>query len=930
MDHRDFHAAIEYPSTNFALGRSTFNQPGPVRGPDRNSFLPDVHSLPQSTSASPLPSLLALPTRLSQPQLEFHRSDDIANDMNAESTERALRANEFTSTQASGRQLSGVERTKRCGAGVRMIPYDVYHRPQIMGHSAITYPSTSVELGSSTDHQPEMFLAGNDNGPPFGPSAAMINNSVFPWERSQHQPKTKINGGTFIGGNVNHFQRHGERGLNILRQSAASDAFHDSVERFPQPKCHPETRTKTLDDLYNWSSQDDPSSRVIWLHGPAGAGKSAIAQSFCQKLEAEGRLGGSFFFKRGHSSRGNANRLFPTIAYQLALLDNLPKLKDTISQKVEDNPSILDRSFVLQLQKLIIEPSQQSIRDNPMVVIIDGLDECEGHNIQQEILRSIGTAIGEQHLPLRFFIASRPEPHISESFGEPGLKELHRPLNVNQSFEDIRKYLLDEFSRIHEEHRIMATVPTPWPSPGIVEVLVRKSSGYFIYASTVINFIDDKYFRPTERLDAVMGITELDFESPFTALDQLYTQILAAVPARPQLLRILTPIAAKFNLRVSVLERLLELKPGDLQLILRGLQSVIDLIEHDDSRIIVHHASFFDFLHDPTRSGPFYPDPQHRTDLARHLLKAFSYKKNDISVNQTGHFAWELQLDPMIFEYITSVQPSLDLVALVQSFNPDFFFGRDHDIERASQLISDILAWLKKAHPLPQESIRLWEDYHFMMLCDDVWYPSTATQVTTEQKSHNHQVLQASPQLIKVLRAFSVLPPGCRYRALFTVHIMLDLSWDKLRAAICPLQGILGDDKERLRELFISASHEARFGEVESTIRDLVSGGLHVLKEIVNGEVDRTFGFWNQGWGFLLRSCPPSPVLLQNLDELALALASTTNYTFALHELQDFNNLVQWLKTFPQPPLELITRFEHHLQEWEEKYMMFLKVTVVG
>ncbi|KAJ7431363.1 hypothetical protein B0H11DRAFT_1762286, partial [Mycena galericulata] len=186
--------------------------------------------------------------------------------------------------------------------------------------------------------------------------------------------------------------------------------------RYPQPRCHPETRRKMLDGIYKWSSEQDPGSRVLWLRGPAGAGKSAIAQSLCQKLEVEGRLGGSFFFKRGHSSRGNANKLFSTIAYQLAVLENHYELNFAISQRVERNPSILSRSLALQLQKLIIEPCRQTGIPVPLVVVIDGLDECEGQVVQQEILRSIGQGV---HIPLRFFIASRPEPHIRETFGEP-------------------------------------------------------------------------------------------------------------------------------------------------------------------------------------------------------------------------------------------------------------------------------------------------------------------------------------------------------------------------------------------------------------------------------------------------------------------------------------------------------------------------------
>ncbi|KAJ7190573.1 hypothetical protein GGX14DRAFT_382083 [Mycena pura] len=185
----------------------------------------------------------------------------------------------------------------------------------------------------------------------------------------------------------------------------------------------------------------------------------------------------------------------------------------------------------------------------------------------------------------------------------------------------------------------MATVPFPWPSPQIIDALVSKSSGYFIYASTVIKFIDDKNFRPSNRLEIIVGIKEPDFGSPFAGLDQLYTQILYQIHDRPRLFRILT---AQFRLRLSSvthIEQFLEMEPGDVGLVLRALHSVIDL--HDCQWIGFHHASFPDYLQDFTRAGEFYVGTdQHLTDLCRHILKAFSYKREELSLNQRSHVAW--------------------------------------------------------------------------------------------------------------------------------------------------------------------------------------------------------------------------------------------------------------------------------------------------
>jgi hypothetical protein len=291
-----------------------------------------------------------------------------------------------------------------------------------------------------------------------------------------------------------------------------------------------------------------------------------------------------------------------------------------------------------QLQKLIVEPCRQSTYTHTLVVVIDGLDECEDQKVQKEIMCAVGRAVTKQQLPLQFLIASRPESHIREIFTDT-LNNIHCPLNVEQSFADVQRYLLDEFARIHREHRTTkARVPYPWPTPKIINNLVCKSSGYFIYASTIIKFVDDKNFRPTERLAIITGITEPLSESPFASLDQLYTQILSQVHARPQLLKILTVIAAEILLSPARIEQLFELEQGDVRLALLGLHSVISGLEGDDWSLRFHHASFRDFLQDPGRAGIFYVGGcLHRTNLSHHILKAFSYRYQDPSQNRCGH-----------------------------------------------------------------------------------------------------------------------------------------------------------------------------------------------------------------------------------------------------------------------------------------------------
>ncbi|KAJ7918876.1 hypothetical protein B0H13DRAFT_1606824 [Mycena leptocephala] len=153
----------------------------------------------------------------------------------------------------------------------------------------------------------------------------------------------------------------------------------------------------------------------------------------------------------------------------------------------------------VQFCKLVIQPCQSLNDTAPLILLIDGLDECEGEWVQESILTSIGNTVRQHPATFRILLASRPEPHIRAESSFP-----YDAVNVEHSFNDIRRYFCDEFSCIHRQHSAtMGDIPTPWPSPDIVEILVKKSSGYFIYASTVIKFIDDKCCRPTAQLKTI-------------------------------------------------------------------------------------------------------------------------------------------------------------------------------------------------------------------------------------------------------------------------------------------------------------------------------------------------------------------------------------------------------------------------------------------
>ncbi|KAJ7700460.1 hypothetical protein B0H17DRAFT_867330, partial [Mycena rosella] len=151
-----------------------------------------------------------------------------------------------------------------------------------------------------------------------------------------------------------------------------------------------------------------------------------------------------------------------------------------------NDPSLVSSTPRIQFRRLILGPCRARTDQAAAIIIIDGLDECDGHQMQQEILRILSNY--QHHNSVRILVASRPEAHISET---TSMGSASQAFNVEQSFEDVRRYLVDEFARIHHRHsRTMKNVLAPWPSHEELGTLVHKSSGHFIYASTIIKFVD--------------------------------------------------------------------------------------------------------------------------------------------------------------------------------------------------------------------------------------------------------------------------------------------------------------------------------------------------------------------------------------------------------------------------------------------------------
>jgi hypothetical protein len=239
------------------------------------------------------------------------------------------------------------------------------------------------------------------------------------------------------------------------------------------------------------------------------------------------------------------------------------------------------------------------------------LDECHDKATQQTILRLLCETNTVHKLPLRFLIGSRPESHIRSSFDQESLYKITHRVVLDETFNpgrDIRVFLQDGFAKMCAENSILTHVEQPWPREGIIDLLVQRSSGQFIYAATVLKFVGADFCSPTKQLALVLKPDP----SAFSDLDYLYTQILSVYPSSVNIVQVLgIIIACEKNDNPQVIEGILGWRKAILKQVLRGLLYLTDgNWRKKFYPPLAHHASFRDYLFDSSRSGPFHVNQQ--------------------------------------------------------------------------------------------------------------------------------------------------------------------------------------------------------------------------------------------------------------------------------------------------------------------------------
>ncbi|KAG8729414.1 hypothetical protein FRC11_008824 [Ceratobasidium sp. 423] len=366
-----------------------------------------------------------------------------------------------------------------------------------------------------------------------------------------------------------------------------------------------------------------PCTKVYWMSGMAGTGKTTIAYNLCLELDANRRLGASFFCSRLFPECRNVHLIIPSIAYQLARSSRPFRFK--LAGVLEKDPDVHTRLPYLQFDALLAQPLlevKDTLSDN-LVVVIDALDECDNKESTSQILDVL--LANASDLPVKFVISSRPEPEIRDEMMKQG----------NQAESRVVLHELDRYVvQADIETYLRATLAQLDPTEEQIAALVERAGILFIYAATVVRYISHDRFRrnPRARLCNILESSSSS-ENKHKEIDELYATILRAglddhtldSGERKDIRLVLhTAICAQEPLTTDALSGLLGINDIErVRTALRPLWSVLH-VSGASELVTTLHASFPDYMLDPSRSGQYHCNPKmHNQTIARFCFDYF-------------------------------------------------------------------------------------------------------------------------------------------------------------------------------------------------------------------------------------------------------------------------------------------------------------------
>lgn len=340
-------------------------------------------------------------------------------------------------------------------------------------------------------------------------------------------------------------------------------------------------------EVETWRQSANRDSRLFWITGDPGVGKSAFAAQLTH-IRPDAVIAAQFveWDKPDHR---DARRVVRSLAFQLATrLPDYRKLLLTLPEIAElDRKTKPDELF----DYLLANPLRTAIgggRERQLIVI-DALDEA-GDSQNNPLVMMLARHIDCLPDWLGVVVTSRPESAVQSPLQNWNPEVLDTRTEANCA--DLRDYLRQKLApQLHDR----------LDADRLLDQILAKSEGVFLFVERFCDDVQQNHLsldRPDEFPQGLGGIFCQWFERRFPDLEQFRKDM------RPALRAIL---AAREPLPVEILQRLFHWQDEEFRDFSRTLGSLFPVTKEANGEVIKpYHKSLADWLADEAKAGAYF------------------------------------------------------------------------------------------------------------------------------------------------------------------------------------------------------------------------------------------------------------------------------------------------------------------------------------
>jgi hypothetical protein len=277
-----------------------------------------------------------------------------------------------------------------------------------------------------------------------------------------------------------------------------------------------ESFEKWLDDWQDIEpvqrASSDSTSRILWLNGRPGTGKSVAVGHVVRYLEACNLDCSFYFFRHDDKAASTVSAMLRSLAYQMAEASFdvrrciISLVQDEVKVNTDDHNMLWRTLFVDRILRLKIT--------KPHFWVIDAVDECSPKDLPTFVSMLSALFSPADNNNIRVFITSRPGGHL-----ERLLQLEHTPfyeLNTGQagSLEDIELFLAARCPQASNDGSYQ----------NLVADILSKSNGIFLWVSLTVARLENTY--------SIEDMQDILSQIP-SEMDDFYSRIIASIAATP-------------------------------------------------------------------------------------------------------------------------------------------------------------------------------------------------------------------------------------------------------------------------------------------------------------------------------------------------------------------------------------------------------------